>query len=207
MSHADRGSGAGPGPAPDALADASVRTARLDDVAAVGELQARVWREAYAGRVPAEVVAEFDGAAFAAVWARSLQAPPAGAYRLLVALTGETLTGFAAVAPSQDPDLGNVSAEVTTLGVAPESRGQGHGSRLLNACVDLLAEAGAELVAIWLPADDEHTRAFLLAGGFGPDGAFRDRVVAPDGGTLREVRLVALTAQAPTDDPTPELHR
>ena len=31
----------------------------------------------------------------------------------------------------------------------------------------------------------------LLAGGLGPDGAFRDRVVSPDGDTAREVRLVA----------------
>ncbi len=200
MSAVDHGSG------PEPLADASVRSARTEDVSAVGGLQARVWRDAYAGRIPAEVLAEFDGEAFAAVWARSLQSPPTGAYRLLVALTGETVTGFAAVAPSQDPDLGNVSGEVTTLGVDPDARGRGHGSRLLNACVDLLADAGAELVAIWLPADDERTRAFLHGAGFAPDGAFRDRVVTPEGGTLREVRLIALTPQASPGDPAPEQH-
>ena len=43
-------------------------------------------------------------------------------------------------------------------------------------------------------ADDEATRAFLVASGLGPDGAYRDRVVSPDGDTLREVRLVASLA-------------
>jgi hypothetical protein len=43
----------------------------------------------------------------------------------------------------------------------------------------------------WVLASDEATRGFLMAGGLGPDGAFRDRVVSPDGDTAREVRLVA----------------
>ncbi len=178
------------------LANVSVRAARPGDVASVGAVQAVVWRVAYAGRVPDEVLARFDAETFAEVWRRSLADPPAGVYRLLVALDGAEVSGYAAIAPSQDPDLGNASGEVTTLGVHPDARGRGHGSRLLNACVDLLVEAGAELVTVWLPASDEATRAFLHAGGFAPDGAFRDRVVAADGGTLREVRLVAA---APAD--------
>ena len=42
----------------------------------------------------------------------------------------------------------------------------------------LLAEAGAESVSLWLLTDDEPTRAFLGSSGFGPDGAFRDRLKA-----------------------------
>ncbi len=176
--------------------DASVRTARPEDVDAVGAVQAEVWREAYAGRLPPEVLAGFDPTAFADLWRRSLLSPPPGVYRLLVAIDAGQVAGYAAIAPSQDPDLGSTAGEVTTLGVAGTARGRGHGSRLLNACVDLLSEAGAELVSIWLPASDEATRAFLLDGGFAPDGAYRDRVVSPDGGTLREVRLLAATPPA-----------
>ena len=93
------------------------------------------------------------------------------------------------IGPSQDPDAGGAAGEVTVLAVHPDARRQGHGSRLLNASVDLLREAGAESVTLWLLADDEAARAFLTASGFAPDGAFRDRVVSPDGDTLREVRL------------------
>jgi ribosomal protein S18 acetylase RimI-like enzyme len=187
--------GIAPGGGP--LSERSVRAARPEDVDAVGAVQSAVWRQAYAGRLPKEVLAGFDAAVFADRWRQSLQSPPPGVYRLLVALAGGRIVGYAAIAPSQDPDLGSTAGEVTTLGVAPTDRALGHGSRLLNACVDLLSEAGAELVAAWLPADEERTRAFLHAGGFAPDGAFRDRVVAPDGGTLREVRLLVATAASP----------
>ena len=179
------------------LADASVRTARPNDAPAVGMVQAVVFRESYAGRVPDDVVARFEPDAFARAWRDSLTAPPEGVHRLLVACAGEQVVGLSAIGPSQDPDAEPLWGEVTVLGVHPDARRQGHGSRLLNASVDLLRDAGAGAVALWLLADDEAARAFLTASGFAPDGAFRDRVVSPDGKTLREVRLIARVAEDP----------
>lgn len=178
-------------------ADASVRTARVNDAPAVGTVQAAVFRAAYAGRLPDDVLTAFEPEAFARAWRDSLAAPPAGVHRLLVACAGEQVVGVAAVGPSQDPDAGPARGEVTLLGVHPGARRQGHGSRLLNAAVDVLREAGAEDVATWLPADDAAGRAFLLAAGLSPDGAHRDRVVSADGATLREVRLVAALGDPP----------
>ena len=68
---------------------------------------------------------------------------------------------------------------------------------------DLLREAGADTVSLWLLAHDENTREFAAASGFAPDGAYRDRVVSPDGGTLREVRLSASLVDAEPGDPGP----
>jgi ribosomal protein S18 acetylase RimI-like enzyme len=184
-----------PGP----VADASVRRARPNDAPAVGLVQATVFREAYAGRLPDEVVTLFDPEAFARAWRESLLDPPAGVHRLLVACAGEQVVGLSAVGPSQDRDAGSTSAEVTVLAVHPDARRQGHGSRLLNASVDVLRDAGAELVSCWLLADDEAARGFLTASGFGPDGAFRDRVVSPSGETLREVRLTARLVEGSTE--------
>ena len=149
-------------------------------------VQVTVFREAYAGRLPDEVVALFEPDAFARSWRVSLAAPPQGVHRLLVACAGDQVVGLAAVGPSQDPDAGPACGEVTVLGVHPDARRQGHGSRLRNATVDVLREAGAEAVTLWLLSDDEAARGFLGASGFAPDGAFRDRVVSPDGATLRE---------------------
>ena len=188
---------AGTEPAP--LADASVRRARPNDVPAIGLVQATVFREAYAGRLPDDVVALFEPDAFARSWRDSLAAPPEGVHRLLVACAGDQVVGLAAIGPSQDPDAGSAAGEGTVLAVHPDARRQGHGSRLLNASVDLLAEAGAESVSLWLLTDDERTRAFLTASGFAPDGAFRDRVVSPDGDTLREVRLTAELGEDPAE--------
>jgi ribosomal protein S18 acetylase RimI-like enzyme len=189
----DHATGTAAGP----LADASVRRARPNDVPAIGLVQATVFREVYTGRVPDEVVSHFEPDAFARGWRDSLAAPPEGVHRLLVACAGDQVVGLAAIGPAQDPDAGAAAGEVTVLAVHPDARRQGHGSRLLNASVDLLAEAGAESVTLWLLTDDENTRAFLAASGFAPDGAFRDRVVSPDGDTLREVRLTADLGEDP----------
>ncbi|HET7822412.1 MAG TPA: GNAT family N-acetyltransferase [Ornithinibacter sp.] len=188
-----------PGTEPGPLADASVRRARPNDVPAIGMVQATVFREAYTGRVPDDIVSLFEPDAFARSWRDSLAAPPEGVHRLLVACAGDQVVGLAAIGPSQDPDAGSAAGEVTVLAVHPDARRQGHGSRLLNASVDLLAEAGAESVTLWLLTDDERTRAFLAASGFAPDGAFRDRVVSPAGDTLREVRLTAELGEDPAE--------
>lgn len=185
-----------PGP----LADASVRVARETDAPAVGLVQAIVWREAYAAVLSEEVLATFEPQAFASAWRQSLAAPPQGVYRLLAACAGDQVVGFASLGPSQDPDASPETGELSALGVHPDARRAGHGSRLLNAVVDTLRGAGATRMHAWVLASDEATRAFLQAGGLGPDGAFRDRVVSPDGDTAREVRLVA---ELGPEDPAP----
>jgi GNAT superfamily N-acetyltransferase len=157
----------------------------------VGLVQAAVWRDAYAGVLPAQVLDTFEPTAFANAWRRSLAAPPEGIYRLLAACAGAQVVGFASIGPSQDPDASPETGELSAIGVHPQARRAGHGSRLLNASVDTLRGAGAETMHTWVLADDEATRAFLVQAGLVPDGAFRDRVVAPDGQTAREVRLVA----------------
>lgn len=179
-------------------ADASVRSATVNDAPAVGQTQSLVWQEAYDGIVPPQVHAAFDPQSFATAWRDSLRTPPQGVHRLLVACAGEQVVGFVAIGPSQDPDAGQATGEVTALGVHPMHRRQGHGSRLVNAAVDILREAGAEHVAAWCLVEHEGLRAFLTGSGLEPDGAYRDRVVSPDGATAREVRLTAAVADPPS---------
>ena len=174
------------------MADASVRRATVSDTPAIGIVQAEVFTRAYAGRLPSEVIAAFEPVAFTRAWRDGLSNPPAGAHALFVALAGPQVVGFVAVGPSQDPDAPSDQAEVTVIGVHPSGRRQGHGSRLLNASADHLRALGAGSMSAWVLVDDEETRAFLRAAGLEPDGADRDRVVSPDGSTLREVRLSCL---------------
>jgi GNAT superfamily N-acetyltransferase len=173
------------------VADASARIARLSDAPAVGLVQAAVWRAAYAYVLPQEVVERFDGPSFARVWRESLSAPPSPRHVLLVACAGEQVVGFAAVGPSVDPDAEETSGELLALGVHPDARRGGHGSRLLNAAVDTLWGKGFQSMSAWLLAGDEGTRAFLVAAGLSPDSAYRDRVIDVDGALAREVRLTA----------------
>lgn len=173
------------------MADKSVRRATIADATAVGEVQSVVFREVYAGRVDEQALGYFEPSVFADAWRTSLASPPPGVYALFVALAGNEVVGVAAVGPSQDPDAEGTWAEINLLAVHPAQRRAGHGSRLLNACADHLREAGADEVSLWLPADDEKSRAFVTASGFLPDAAYRDREVSPDGRALREVRLRA----------------
>ena len=173
------------------IADASVRIARPNDASAVGLVQAAVWRAAYDAVLPRELVGQFEASSFARVWRDSLNAPPSPRHVLLVGCAGEQVVGFAAVGPSIDPDASETSGEVLALGVHPDARGSGHGSRLLNAAVDTLRGKEFDSMSVWLLARDEDTRAFLTAAGLVPDGAYRDRVIDVDRALAREVRLTA----------------
>jgi GNAT superfamily N-acetyltransferase len=177
------------------VADASARIARPSDAPAVGLVQAAVWRAAYGHALPPEVVEQFDGPSFARVWRDSLSHPPSSRHVLLVACAGDQIVGFAAVGPSVDADAAETSGEVLALGVHPDARHSGHGSRLLNAAVDTLRSKGFDSVSTWILAEDEATRAFLLAAGLSPDSAFRDRIIDVDGSVAREVRLTADLSQ------------
>ena len=119
-------------------------------------------------------------------------------YRLLVACAGEQVVGFASIGPSQDPDASPLTGELSAIGVHPEARRSGHGSRLLNAAVDTLRGAGAEPCTPGCCATDEGTRAFLVQAGLSPDGAYRDRVVSADGRDVpARCRLVAADRRRP----------
>jgi len=178
------------------VADASARIARPNDAAAVGMVQAAVWRAAYGKILPQEIVDQFDPASFARVWRESLKTPPTPRHVLLVGCADDQVVGFAAVGPSTDRDATETSGEVLALGVHPEARRSGHGSRLLNAAVDTLRGKGFQSMALWLLAEDEDTRAFLTAAGLSPDSAYRDRVIDDDGTLAREVRLTADLSQS-----------
>lgn len=171
--------------------EAGVRRATHQDADAIGTVQAAIWHDAYAADLPADALAACTPQAFADAWRASLIAPPSPAYVLLVAHAGDAIVGLAALGPSDDPDLAETgAAELLVLGVDPGHRRQGHGSRLLAAAVDLCRERGVPLLAAWVLAGHEGTRAFLQGAGFGPDRARRHRVVDPDGGTVLEARLV-----------------
>lgn len=170
-----------------------MRTARHTDAAAMGMVQDAVFREAYAGVLPAQAIEQFEPRQFATAWRHALTDPPSTRHRVLVACAGEQVVGFAALGPAADTDAGlpERTGEVYVMGVHPEARRAGHGSRLLNASVDTLRAGDHQALVAWTLAHDEDVRSFCSAGGLEPDGAWRERVVDVDGRVAREVRLLA----------------
>jgi GNAT superfamily N-acetyltransferase len=171
------------------VADVSVRPARPEDAERLAAVQLSTWRTAYdflpddALDVPPEQAA--------ALWLRAIELPPTPTHRVLVAMDGAELVGFAASGPAEDDDveadIGTV--EVSTLLVEPRWGRRGHGSRLLAATVDHWREDGATTAVSWVWERDAASRAFLTAAGWEPDGAARGMDTGPR--IERQVRLHA----------------
>jgi GNAT superfamily N-acetyltransferase len=172
-------------------ADVSVRVAWADDAAAIAEVQVKAWRQAYAGLLPAEMLASLDPAQFAETWRASLTKPKDARNRVLVALERNTVRGFAITSPSPDPDSDPiVDGEVSELTVDPDQSRHGHGSRLLQAAADTLRADQFRRAVLWLNSTDDVLRQFLTDAGWAPDGAHRELDLRGDGEVLvKQVRL------------------
>lgn len=172
-------------------ADVSCRVAWADDAPAIAAVQVRAWRASYDGLLPAELLASMTVDEVAGGWRESLNRPPDARFRVLVALERNLVTGFAVTGPAADPDCDAIAdGEVTDLTVDPHKRHAGHGSRLMQACVDTLKADRFTRAVTWLAAEDDETRAFLTAAGWAPDGAHRTLDLTGDGTVqVKQVRL------------------
>lgn len=184
-------------------ADTSVRVAWAADAEAIAGVQVRSWRTTYATLLPAAVLDSLDPADIAAQWRASLQRPPDARNRALVVLARDTVVGFAATAPADDPDCDPVAdGAIIAFHIDPDATGQGHGSRLLNASIDTLRADGFRRAVTWLFTADDAMRAFLTAAGWAPDGAHRELAPEADsaGPRAKQVRLhCSLVEGTPTD--------
>lgn len=177
------------------MPESGVRLARTSEVDGIAEVNVRSWRQRFADTLPAEILEAMDPSDLAMVWASGILNPPTRGHRLLVAVEGSDVVGYAALGPSQDPDAEAGSGELLALEVDPGRQRQGHGSRLLAAAVEHARAGGLDTVLVWCPLADEPRRAFLQSAGWTPDSAYRDLAVgqSEDGADrlVREVRLVA----------------
>ena len=140
---------------------AAVREAGAVDAPAMARVQLDVWRTAYAGFLPAEVLDAVDQDGATRAW--KLAIISAGPAQVLVATEGSEVVGFAAGAGS----------EVSALLVAPRWTRRGHGGRLLGTLAERLHAGGSLRGAVWVAEGDEAARAFFPGHGWAPDGTVR----------------------------------
>src|SRR5678815_1352135 len=102
------------------MADVGVRLAIPTDADELARIQAEVWAEVHGGTLPADLL-------------EAIAEPPSPRHRVLAALVGERVVGFAALAPASDPDtVPRLDGELLALCVDPAETRQGSGSRLVN---------------------------------------------------------------------------
>ena len=172
-------------------ADLSVRVAWADDAPGIGHVQVRAWRGEYADLLPADVLEALDGDGLAEGWRAAMTKPGDARNRVLVALERNRVRGFAVTTPGADGDADPVAdGEIGELVIDPDHRRQGHGSRLLQACVDTLRADRFTRAVCWLNADDDARRALLTSAGWAADGAHRELDLRGDGEVVvKQVRL------------------
>jgi GNAT superfamily N-acetyltransferase len=170
----------------------SVRAARPEDAPEVARVQAAAWRSAYGDVLPLELLTAVSGPDSMATWQAAIEHPPSRRHRLLVALEGTAVAGFASVVPASDADLDpGEDLEIQALYVLSEHAGHGHGSRLVNAIGDFAAEASVGLVTAWVSEQEAGLERLLTGAGWAADGAARRLDWRGDGQVLiRQVRLV-----------------
>ena len=170
-------------------ADVSARLAWPDDAGSIARVQLAAWRDLYTDLLAPDVLESLDVDEFAERWSASLTKPPDARVRVLVALDRTDVRGFALVHPSYDPDADQVSdGEVGEFVVDPAHRGEGHGSRLLQAAMDTLAADSFTRIRWWIASTDDALRAFVTSSGWEADGAHRE--LQDDAGqTVKQVRL------------------
>jgi GNAT superfamily N-acetyltransferase len=169
------------------VADVSVRPALPTDARLIADLQIEVWRADYAELLPAGALEALSPIEVAEQWAAAAAQPPTRAHAVLVALEGNQVVGFAATAPSSDPDLEEETAgELLILLVSADHRRSGHGSRLMAAAVSGLQDAGRMQATAWLLEGDVVLREFFEGAGWALDGAVRE---LDAGGPVKQIRL------------------
>jgi GNAT superfamily N-acetyltransferase len=152
------------------VSDVSVRPARPEDAERVAVVQLSTWRTAYSF-LPSDAL-DVPTEQAAALWLRAIELPPTATHRVLVAMDGDELVGFAASGPAEDDDVA-AAVEVGTLLVEPRWGRRGHGSRLLAATVDHWREDGATAAVSWVWERDTASQSFLAAAGWAADGVAR----------------------------------
>ncbi len=153
----------------------SVRLAWPSEAAAIAGLQRRSWTAELAAEVSGPLLAAMSLEEMTQAWHTAITRPPRAAYRVLVAVGDDRLTGFATTGPSADEDADPVTdGEIDQLVVDPPAQRRGHGSRLLNACADTLGSDGFTAARCWVGTTDDRLRQFLSDAGWAADGATRE---------------------------------
>jgi len=159
-----------------------IRLARDDELLAIGDLQVRSRREAYAGFVPGHVLA-----ISADEWAEARRASNAELgpeLRTWVAEQDGVLVRFADTAPAHEEGLPKEAGELKLLFVAPGEFGTGIGKALLDHAVTDLRARGFQPIVLWTLEENLRAQRFYERNGWK-----RETVTRPWWqGVAREVR-------------------
>lgn len=174
---------------PTPMAD-SVRIALATEADQIAAIQRRCWSQQLPPAMAETLLGSVALPEMTEAWENAIHRPPEARYRVLVAVADNRLVGFASTIPSQDPDAdARLDGAVDEFLIDPVAQRRGHGSRLLNACVDTLRVDGFRRALHWVASTDDITRAFLTEAGWAADGSHREIGADDESVRIKQVRL------------------
>jgi GNAT superfamily N-acetyltransferase len=168
----------------------SVRLALPGEASSIAEIQRRGWMNQQPSGAAELLLSGIDVEAMTEAWERAISRPPRAQFRVLVAVERHRVVGFASTVPSEDPDAeAGVDGLIDEFAIDPAAQRRGHGSRLLNACVDTLRSDGFSRATWWMNSSDDAMRRFLISAGWAPDGGWREIGSDDETVRLKQIRL------------------
>ncbi len=170
----------------------TIRVATERDAPAIARLRVAVWRAAYVGLVPDEVLARLDAEQEAERRAGEWDERHADPRTVeLVAEAEGVAVGWAAYGPSRDPQRA-AEGELYALYAASERWSTGVGHALLDRCEGDLRAAGFASAHLWVLDGTERAASFYQRHGWTEDGGVLvdERTLGSLAWTLTERRRV-----------------
>ncbi len=167
------------------------RPATPGDAEDIAAIQVHTWQVAYAGIVPAEVLADKQPTPDAAGMREYFSRPDRRGATLVAVDDAATVLGYTHYGPARADTGTDDEGEIYAIYVRPPHWSTGAGRALLTGALADLAVQGRTVVRLWVFGDNDRARRFYQLGGFVADGL--DRVERFPDGTgfvdLTEVRM------------------
>jgi len=144
-----------------------MRPGREGDGAAIGGVQTRSWRAAYAGIMPPAALEAMTPELSARSFERGVAE---GVDSLWVATAGEELCGFVRSGPSRAQGAAADVGEVLSLYLDPDHQRKGLGRRLIQRAFEDLAAGGFREASCFVLAGNEAAARFYARVGMSTDG-------------------------------------
>jgi GNAT superfamily N-acetyltransferase len=150
----------------------TVRPAAPEDVNAVADVHVRSWQWAYAGLLPADLLAGLRAEDRVPQWQRRIESDDRGRVLLLADLDG-AVVGFVAVGAGREQVGGPSVGELMAIYLVPEVAGTGTGRALHDAGLAWLTARGFTLARLWVLSSNSRARGFYERMGWRSDGQTR----------------------------------
>jgi GNAT superfamily N-acetyltransferase len=149
----------------------------LDDLEEMGRVHVQVWREAYAGLLPADYLAALDPTVGPVRWRERIEKAD-GEVDWWLARDDAGIAGMATVGPGRDDDA-PVPLELYAINVLRRAHGTGLADDLMAVAV------GDRAAYLWVLDGNHRAQAFYERHGFADEGG---RKPEPDTGVV-EIRM------------------